>query len=218
MENVKDFLSNITRAGWIVVSLVIALIVLVLSGFLLARNDAWPFIASERGVDSREDIADEEFINQAIETTLSVDGVINGQPDNSFEAAEILVQITEPVQVAVVSERDFEGLTVESGVCGNIIYATVRVERKPAILNESLIAMFGDKIATDVMPGNVVPRNNNLLFEKAVIENGEALIFLNGSFSGDECQVQNTINQIKFTALNFSTVNSVAIFLNGQET
>lgn len=221
MEKVRNFLGNITQAGWIVISLVILLVALVLTGFLLSRGgvNVWPFVSNEASESEINEISleDSDFVEEAVQTAISVDDVLNGDYGNSVAAAAVFVQNTVPVQVAVISDQKFDVPIAESNDCGNVIFATTRVPKKPAILNESLVALFGGKVATDVMPGNVISNNVDLLFERAVIENGEALISLNGTFAPGECNQANVLSQIKYTALNFDSVNSVAVFLNGTE-
>jgi hypothetical protein len=79
--------------------------------------------------------------------------------------------------------------------------------------------MFETKDNFGYMPGNYVASNTNLTFDKAVIENGVAKVYLNGDVGplGGSCDNPRLQIQVEEAALQFNTVNSVEIYVNGEK-
>lgn len=229
MEKAKNFMNNISQTGWIIISAVVVIILLILIGFLLVRSGKtfWPlmyFVDTEEKVlieleneRASSDYNENKSIDEANDVVLSFKDIIDLRADNSVAAATLLAKGTEKVQVAFITDQEINGVVLENNSCGNVVNVLTVVPSRPAILNEAIKSLFGGMVISDVMPGNVIAKNTELFFERAVIENGEAIVLLNGSFEEGECNRVNVMNQIKYTVLNFETVDSVAIFLNGEE-
>lgn len=230
MERCKEFLRNITKTGWIIISLVIVVILLVIIGILLSNKgvDLWPFNNSSKEM-VVEDEGTEQLLQEldrtmesAKDSVLSVEDVLNGKYDNSVESATLYVQNTTEVTVAVVidnQEYEVEGL--EEKECGKFALVKTRVPNNPGIINETLKAIFGDKVVTDFEPGNIIPKyHKDLVFDNAVLEEGVAKIYLRGEFSESEetsCASDLAIIQIEETVKQFETVSQVEIYQNLQK-
>lgn len=228
MERCKEFFRNITKTGWIVISLVIVLILLVIIGVLLSKKgvDLWPFnnskednLVVDEGINEEFMAGIENTISSSKDTVLSVEDVLEGKYNNSVASATLYVQNTTEVKVAVVIDEEqhqIEGL--EQKECGKFAFVTVRVPNNPGIINETLKALFKDNVVTDFMPGNtIVKYNPDLVFDNAVLEDGVAKIYLRGDFGeveGEGCVTELAITQIEETVKQFDTVNLVEIYLN----
>lgn len=231
MEKMKEFFRNISKTGWIIISLVIVVILLIIIGVVMASRgvDLWPFNNNVTERLAEESGEQEEFLQNfdrtlesANDAVLSVEDVLSGKYDNSFESATVYVQNTTEVQVAVViDEEEYEIDTVDASTCGNLVFVSTRVPNKPGIINETLKAMFTDSISTDFLPGNVLANSNpSLVFDNAVLEEGVAKVYLRGEFGnkeGSECVQSLTVSQIEETVKQFDTVVSVEIYQNLQK-
>jgi len=229
MERTKEFLRSISKTGWIIVSFVGAVIILLIVGVLIAKKgvDLWPFnngIQIEEYANNND--GNEELLAQvdraiqsANDSVLSIEDVLNGKYDNSIEAATIFENNTQEVQVAVVfdnSKYAIEGLNQTS--CGKLAFVTTRVPNNPGVINETLKAIFADKVYTDFEPGNIIPAYHpDLVFDNAVIEDGVAKIYLRGEFGSsekDNCGEALAISEIEGTVKQFETVKDVEIYQN----
>jgi len=231
MDKTKEFFKNISQTGWIIIVMVIVLILLVIVGVSLNKQEVklvssdeyandTDFIDSEVGEKLLEQI-DGSFAS-AKDSVLSTENVSSGEYSNSIEDATLYVQKTKEVQVAVVideGEYIVEGLQEKE--CGKFAFVTTRVPNKPGVINETLKAMFADKVDTDFEPGNIIPEYHpNLVFDKAVLEEGVAKIYLRGDFAEIEenkCAKDLAINQIEETVKQFDTVVGVEIYQNLQK-
>jgi hypothetical protein len=225
MGNMKEFFRNISKTGWIVVSLVIVVILLIIIGILSAKNgmDWWPF---NNGSDSKEWRVDSENGNEnllanvdralqsAEDSVLSVEDVLSGAYNNDYESATVFIRNTVEIPVAVLGTIEAE--EVATSTCGEIQYVITRVPNKPGIINESMKALFSDKVNTDFEPGNVITRyHQGLVFDNAVLESGVAKIYLRGSLTEDAvCGADQVVAQIEATVKQFDTVESVEIYQN----
>lgn len=228
MDRCKEFFSSITKTGWIVFSSAIVLILLVIIGILLARKgvDLWPFNNGSDNLQASEVIENEELManvdramQSAKDSVLSVEDVLDGKYGNSVESATLFVQNTTEVKVALLIDTEASGIEGDiSTTCGDFTFVTTRVPDKPGIINETLTAVFADKVASDFMPGNVLSKfNSNLIFENAVLEEGVAKIYVRGEFGDTDCAKENAITSIVQTVSQFRTVNEVEIYQNLQK-
>lgn len=228
MDRCKEFFSSITKTGWIVFSSAIVLILLVIIGILLARKgvDLWPFNNGSDNLQVSEVSENEELManvdramQSAKDSVLSVEDVLDGKYGNSVESATLFVQNTTEVKVALLIDTEASGIEGDiSTTCGDFTFVTARVPDKPGIINETLTAVFADKVASDFMPGNVLPKfNSNLIFDNAVLEEGVAKIYVRGEFGDTNCAKENAITSIVQTVSQFRTVNEVEIYQNLQK-
>jgi len=103
--------------------------------------------------------------------------------------------------------------------CDTVVMVEQTIPNSPAVLNGALSALFSKQVQTDFLPGNFISTQDNLDFEKATIENGVAKVYLTGEegpVAGD-CDADRTKIQVEETALQFSTVSSVEVYLNGEK-
>lgn len=229
MKRCKEFFESITKTGWIVFSLIIVLILLIIIGFLLSKKgvDLWPFNNGEiNGQESEISEENEEILanveramQSARDSVLSVEDVLSGKYENSVESATLFVKNTKEVSVlTLIDSNKYEIEPDKSTTCGDFVSVKTRVPDRPGIINETLKAMFGDKIVTDFMPGNIVSKENpNLIFENAVLEQGVAKIYLRGEFAEIECVKENTVTSILDTVSQFQNVDEVEIYQNLQK-
>ena len=231
MERFKEIFINISKTGWIVISSVIVVVLLVIIGILSANKgvDLWSFnnsgdnrelVNDDRGEELLEEL--DRTLQSAKDSVLSVEDVLNGRYDNSVESATLYVQNTKEVKIAVVidsAEHEINGL--EERECGKFAFVTTRVPDKPGIINETLKVMFSDNVITDFMPGNIIPKYPpGLVFDRAVLEAGVAKVYLRGEFGeleGSGCATDLAVTQIKETVEQFDTVEAVEIYQNLQK-
>jgi hypothetical protein len=107
--------------------------------------------------------------------------------------------------------------------CDTLAMENRTVPKSTGVLTEAMKALFAEP-ATPSQPDpkyNFIARTNSTLkFDHATIENGTANIYLTGSLSGlaGTCDDPRASFQIKETALQFSTVKKVQLYLNGTAT
>lgn len=192
-------------------------IISIIAGIIIIAVGVWMLVSRSEQDESQIVNQNEEGVTivQVESTELTREDIVNGQYRNDVRSATTYVQNTQEVQVAVViEEKDSEN----NESCGQITFIKTRVVG-PAVLTNSLNALFNNTISTDFNPGNIIPKyHSNLSFERAVINQGVAQIYLAGTFSGSNnawCDSDLAIAQIVETAKGFSTVNSVEVFQNG---
>jgi len=106
--------------------------------------------------------------------------------------------------------------TPERG-CDNVVLTSRAVVPTTKPLTKALELLFTTP-STETGTNYVLNTADTLQFDRASVVNGEARIYLSGALTGingvcDEPRVQ---SQLEETALQFETVNSVQLFLNGQ--
>jgi len=125
-----------------------------------------------------------------------------------------------------IAMLDYEGIGKESngpmrGCNDRIVFVEQRIPYTNTPLNSALEALFA---FNDTEVGGwqnfIAKTNDTLFFEKATLDNGVASIYLTGELSGlaGVCDNPRAKIQIEETALQFDTVDSVKIYLNGEET
>lgn len=211
MNKIKEMMDKISKRVYIT-SGVIALIIIV-------GLTVWPFsIINFKKESAKEtNIPTEVSAEGNVEEVFTKDNVARGEYRNDVQGATIYVNSTQELQVAVIADKtaqDILGNTKEIS-CGNIAFVTLRVTG-PAVLTNSLKALFEDKVEADFVPGNIIPLYHpELTLEKVVIESGVAKVYLGGNFSGAKdgiCDASLAIAQIVETAKAFDSVTSVEIY------
>ena len=88
-----------------------------------------------------------------------------------------------------------------------------------AAMNE-LFSLNQDRITDGDWFHFIARTNDTLTFDRAVVDEGTAYIYLEGELSGlaGVCDNPRARIQIEETALQFSTVDTVVLYLNGEET
>lgn len=105
--------------------------------------------------------------------------------------------------------------------CDRVILVDRAVATTTAPLNAALRELFSIKETEVAGLGNFMPRTAaTLSFDKVAIENGVAKVYLKGSLSGlaGVCDDPRAKIQIEETALQFPSVKSVELYLDGSRT
>jgi hypothetical protein len=102
--------------------------------------------------------------------------------------------------------------------CDHVVMVPWTIATTTAPLSAALRALFS--ISTTSVGGhfNFIDRTNETLkFDRATVQNGTAHIYLTGQLSGlaGVCDDPRSAIQIEETALQFSTVQKVQLYLNG---
>lgn len=212
MNKIKEMMDKITKRTCIISS-VVALIVIVVG------LTVWPFsIINFKKESAKEtNTPTEVSAEENVEEVFTKDNIARGEYRNDVQGATVYVNSTQEVQVAVVADKAAQevlGNTKEVS-CGNIAFVTLRVTG-PAVLTNSLTALFENKVEADFVPGNIIPSYHpELTLEKVVIESGVAKVYLGGNFSGAKdgiCDASLAIAQIVETAKTFDSVTSVEVY------
>lgn len=105
--------------------------------------------------------------------------------------------------------------------CDDVVLVERQVTQTTQPLNAALTELFRiDQENVNGLYHFIARTNDTLTFERATVENGTANIYLTGELSGLQgvCDNPRAKIQIEETALQYSTVNNVQIFLNDEET
>lgn len=225
MDRIKEFFGNITKTGWIIVSLAIVVVLLIIIGILSARSGSGFLFLNKVKEPTPEfvEYGNEEILanveramESAKDSVLSVEDVLSGKYGNDYESATIYVRNTVEVPVAV-----FRSLQKQEGglnnVCGEIEYVITRIPSKPAVVNETLKALFSENVTTDFEPGNIIfKEHKGLIFDNATIDSDGVLeIYLRGEFNENAvCGFNSAVSQIEYTVNKLDTVKKIEIYLN----
>ncbi len=216
MNKIKELIGSITKKAWIISGIV--LLVIVLLGLTV-----WPYNKFLSLV-IRKDFANEntnsevkEFVQEATQSVFTKDNVLKGEYKNDVSSATTYVQNTQEVQIAVVIDEAGQKVLGDTTKvsCGHVAYVTTRVAY-PAVLTNSLKALFEDKVQADFLPGNIIPSYHpDLTLQKVMIDNGVAKVYLGGNFSGKKdgwCDASLAVAQIVETAKTFPNITSVEVY------
>lgn len=147
--------------------------------------------------------------------------VINDSKVNSSVAGVSVKSSVEKVKLALLASPDlFDYKNNKKIGCDALVFAEAEIPATPKVLNATLELLFNDDFDYGFPPANFISSTQNKLdFDYAVIENGVAKVFLKGEMTieDDSCDKDRIENQIKETALQFSTIKSVEIYLNGSK-
>lgn len=147
--------------------------------------------------------------------------VINDSKVNSSVVGVGVKKSVEKVKLALLAKPDlFDYKNNKKIGCDALVFAETEIPATPKILNATLELLFKDDFDYGFSPANFISSTQNKLnFDYAVIENGVAKVFLKGEMTieDDSCDKDRIENQIKETALQFSTIKSVEIYLNGSK-
>jgi Sporulation and spore germination len=211
MNKIKEMIGNITKRAWIISGGVLVL-VLIIAGLTI-----WPLSLFKKEVAEEVNSEEKNTENQLVSEAFTKENIKRGEYKNDNSSATLYVKSTQEVQIAVVADakaqRVLEDTTKVS--CGNIAFVTYRVVG-PAVLTNSLKALFEGKVDADFVPGNIIPTYHpELTLENVVVDNGIAKIYLGGNFNGERdgwCDASLAIAQITETAKTFPNVTSVEVY------
>lgn len=134
------------------------------------------------------------------------------------------ISTTSPAQSSTVSIALLDTAGTSGGTkrgCDRVVMTSRTITPTTAPLTAAMKELFS--ISEENVGGwfNYIARTKNTLkFERAIVENGTAKIYLTGNLSGlaGVCDDPRAAIQIEETARQFPTVKDVKIFLNGAET
>jgi hypothetical protein len=212
MNRIKEMIGNITKQTWII-SGGVTLIIVILG------LTVWPFsiIDFKKETAKTDDTKSEVVSEDETEAVFTKDDVVRGEYRNDIAGAQVYVDNTQEVQIAVVADKAAQEIlgNTKKVSCGNIAFVTKRVVG-PAVLTNSLKALFENKVEADFVPGNIIPTYHpELTLEKVMIDAGVAKVYLGGNFSGTKdgwCDASLAIAQIVETAKTFDGVTSVEVY------
>jgi len=123
------------------------------------------------------------------------------------------------VQIAVLANPElFDYPNNRVHGCDVVALVPQRITPTPRVLNAAIALLFGGIDDFGFTPGNFIATQTDLRFVEATIQNRVATVHLAGSVGpiAGVCDVPRIETQIEQTALQFSTVDAVNIFLNGE--
>jgi hypothetical protein len=199
-------------------ALMLTVLILLTTGLLKRENLSFLNFASNNvsvesflNTDSDDDAEAIEFVENIEELGVFEDENNNGADNNglaTFTTVRIPMLINDSYPVAAEMP--------EAG-CDRIYWVTRNVSPTPAPLNATLNEMFSFDQELDFFIGNYAAKQENLSFDYAEIENRVAKIYLNGSIEKTETDCADRLAvQINWAALQFATIDSVEIYLNGE--
>lgn len=162
------------------------------------------------------------FTSQQETTNNQLTQELLDQAEKALKDGQLMEQQNAPankiaVKIATLASDDYDGAVTGPKVGCDVLRMVYRyIDPTPAILNATMKELFAYDQQFDYMPGNFVASQEKLSFEKAVIENGVAKIYLNGEVEyAGVCDDPRLATQIIATAKQFETVQNVEIYLNG---
>lgn len=103
--------------------------------------------------------------------------------------------------------------------CDYVYFVSLPVTPTTAPLNAAMRTLFNKNVTSTENPGNFIGTQSSLKFSEARLDNGVASIYLTGEigpFEDEDCDEGRLFTQINETALQFSTVKSVRVYLDGK--
>jgi len=147
---------------------------------------------------------------------VDLDGEDNSV-DNTAGVAGGLAQFTS-VKVALLAGPVFDGkVPGEKRSCDTVVMVKKDIPLTPAPLGGALKLLFNSPLDAAFAPGNFIATQEKLSFNEVRIEDGVAKVFISGEMGpiAGDCDSDRVKIQIEETALQFGTVNSVEVYLNG---
>lgn len=184
-------------------------------------------VETELGVIAQHVLLESADGEQVFHITYSISGDEEGAYEEMVEAMISTVeadtpvgdpQDTETVSIAVL-DTEYEG-EPDRG-CDQVVLIEREVPETEAPLTAALTELFSiDETRVEGYYNFIANTNETLTFDRAAVESGVASIYLSGELSGlaGVCDDPRAQIQIEETALQFATVESVTLYLNGQPT
>jgi hypothetical protein len=171
----------------------------------------------DRAIDISSNISDpndnnyQQLVDQIISST-DFSEISGGDSEPAGTVSEVtLVMLNREVPESQESERG----------CDLLAPVTRSIESTQAPLTAALEELFAlDQTSVQGFYNFLANTNDTLRFDRATVENGTANIYLTGELSGlsGVCDNPRASIQIEETAKQFSTVEDIQIYLNGQQT
>lgn len=203
-----------TRTGSLRTRIIIGIIITVIIAGIAYL--AWPNRASDSAKENTEEQlaavgADGQAIVDAAAIELTAQQGANAQSNTAYTGTQ--------VRIAVLADPDlFDYANEPVRGCDAVVLVPKQIAPTPKVLNAAISALFTDTFDYGFTPGNFIATQKKLAFSHATITNGTAQVYLTGTVGpiAGACDVPRIETQIRETALQFSSVSSVAIFLNGE--
>lgn len=157
------------------------------------------------------DSADYQSLVDRMNNSISFDRTAFQNPDDTTSS------LVDKISIALLT--DPEG-SPERG-CDDVVMVERTIDPTPAPLNSAISALFDIDETTIEGYRHFIPKTTSTLsFDRAEIVDNEAQIYLTGELSGltGVCDNPRAAIQIEETALQFSTIDTVQIYLNEQPT
>lgn len=138
--------------------------------------------------------------------------------DDESASAPVKVALLDYPESGGTYERESDG---KKRGCDRVVLVDRDVPRTEAPLAAALEELFAlEQFNVGGWQNFIAKTNGTLSFDRATVEDGTASVYLTGELSGlaGVCDNPRAKIQIEETALQFPAVDSVAIYLNGQET
>jgi len=212
----------ITLVVVIFLALILTLLILLTTGLLKKENIsilnfADNYFASEN-IKTNTDVNSEIISDSFVDSINNVQGVdlTNNNQNSMVDDNGLALFSTVRLPMLMGDYYDL-GLELEDAGCDKIYWITRNVSPTPAPLNATYSELFSYDIELDFYVGNHAAQQSNLDFDYAEIQNGTAKVYLTGSMkeSVGECDADRLRIQVTAAAMQFSTVRSVEIYLNG---
>jgi hypothetical protein len=196
----------------VVVFLAMLLTVLILLTTGLLKKDNISFLNFANNSVATESI----FDDTVPQDSKFADGInsIPGKASRETNGLAMFSRVKLPMLLGDYYKLDLE---LEKAGCDRIYWVTRYVEPTPAPLNATYNELFSYDEELDFYVGNFAAKQTDLNFDYAEIENRVAKVYLTGSTteSVGECPDRLRV-QLTQAALQFNTISSVEIYLNGE--
>jgi hypothetical protein len=191
----------------IVIAIVAVIIVILLVGAFLYKNSITNINIEPVGID-RPDTVTNPGINM---------------PPNFSQPTTTTTSIpqTITVRIALLAMPSKDNERPQYG-CDMVVMVNRDVPYTVATLDAAMKELFAKREPwpyTETRPGNFITSQKNLFYQKSVIENGVAKIYLTGSVGpfGGVCDDPRLKIQIEQTTLQFQIVKTVETYINNQK-
>lgn len=168
-------------------------------------------------IESEEEMESKDMMDDSVLTVSKVN------EDGSTSDVQLVSKTSAPVgqisnvKLALLGESGkVQGVTRG---CDVVFMVDRPISPTQAPLNSAIRELFKKDSGIDSSAGNFIATQSKLNFDKATLENGVASIFLTGEVGpySNDCDNERTFIQIRETALQFTTVQSVVFYLDGKK-
>lgn len=160
-------------------------------------------------------------ILEDIENRENKDESMKSSSKSEFSMTEVVDGVTyfKKVRVPVLASPElFDYSGEKTSGCGDeIVWIIKDIAPTRAPLSASINLLLTENKDYGFLPGNFIAKQEKLSLDNVVIEDSVAKISLNGEFTVDGvCDAPRQFIQLEENALQYSTVNAVQIYLNGE--
>lgn len=237
MKKIKEYMNEMTKEGWMAFSAIALLVLIFIIGliiFYVKNPTSWPltvFTANneeiieitdveveDEEILTEENVDEDDFINIATQYATKDKDQMTNEYSYNVSTVDSFASYQQVKIGLIIKQNEYQIDNIIEGSCGDVYLITAFMPG-PAVLTNSLKALFGNTVYADFLPGNIIPSYHpNLTLQNVLIDNGIAKIYLGGTFSGSvngSCDATLALAQITQTALSYPNVTAVQIFQNG---